>query len=170
MKWIEYNSNGDIAQVLFKSHNKYTLGHFMITPFNSKRTIIFCYLCVMVTACSTAPLPPQETLTGNWSVDTIQSKSILSESSVDITFNKDETLTGSASCNRFSSNYILEGNDLTIKPMAVTRKMCSPASMTQESMFLQSLSKVKRFQLNNGQLSLFDQQGAIQISASRKTL
>ena len=51
--------------------------------------------------------------------------------------------------------------------MAVTRKMCLPALMEQESRLLQALGKVKRFQLNNGELTMYDQQGSLQIKAKR---
>jgi heat shock protein HslJ len=45
--------------------------------------------------------------------------------------------------------------------------MCLPALMIQEAKFLQALDKIRRFQLNNDQLSMFDQQGALQLKAKR---
>jgi heat shock protein HslJ len=45
--------------------------------------------------------------------------------------------------------------------------MCLPALMIQEAIMLQALSKVRRFQLNNDQLSMFDQQGTLQLMAKR---
>jgi heat shock protein HslJ len=45
--------------------------------------------------------------------------------------------------------------------------MCVPALMEQESTLLQALDRVSRFEISNGQLSLFDQQGTLQIKAKR---
>ena len=78
-------------------------------------------------------------------------------------------LSGNASCNNISSNYTSQNNSLDIGPLATTRKMCLPALMTQESQLLKALGKVKRFQLHNDELSMYDQQGGLQIKAKRKS-
>lgn len=128
---------------------------------------ILLTLFASVAACSSKEAPIQETLVGNWQVISIQDKAILSKSTVKLTFSSENRLTGSASCNNLSSSFQSKNSALTIGPAATTRKMCLPALMDQESSLLRALSKVKRYQLINGELSLFNQQGVIQLSAKK---
>ncbi|TYK64884.1 META domain-containing protein [Colwellia echini] len=134
-----------------------------------KSLLLLASLSTVLTACSnnTATLPLDEELPGMWTVESINDSPTIKDSKVDLKFTAENQLSGSASCNNFSTGYTIENNTLTIGQMAVTRKMCLPALMDQESSVLQALSKVKRFALNNGQLSLFDQQGVVQLKARR---
>jgi heat shock protein HslJ len=52
-------------------------------------------------------------------------------------------------------------------PIKTTRKMCSPELMQQESKLLKVLTKVKRFEVDNDQLTLLDHQGKPQLRAQR---
>lgn len=133
----------------------------------NKLTVVVAIVTTLIACSSTIALPP-ETLPGKWLVKEINENNILENSTVQLTFHKDKTLTGSASCNLISSTYKIENNSLSISPMATTRKMCLPALMDQEFLLVNTLSKVKRFQLHNGQLSLYDQKGVLQIKASRQ--
>ena len=133
-----------------------------------KRLLLLATFSTSLTACiSSASLPIAETLPGNWLVETIQDKAVMVKGAAQLTFDQENRLSGSASCNNISTSYSSKNNSLTIAPIATTRKMCVPALMEQESKLLQALSKVRRFQLNNGQLSMYDQQGSVQITAKR---
>jgi len=134
---------------------------------NIKKITFLIALSTTVTACSSAIPPSPETLQGSWKIQTIQDKELLDNSTAQLLFNEDNNLSGSGSCNRLSTSYNSQNNALTINPIATTRKMCLPALMEQETRLLQALSKVKRFQLNNGHLSMYDQQGILQIKAER---
>ena len=139
-----------------------------ISMIKIKQRALLVAISTTLTACnSSSALPTQESLPGSWLVESIQDKAVVTKSTAQLNFEQQNRLSGSASCNNISSSYSLEHNSLNIGPMAVTRKMCLPALMEQESRLLQALSKVKRFQLNNGELSMYDQQGSLQIKAKR---
>ncbi len=133
-----------------------------------KQLVLLVTISTTLTACnSSTGLTAPETLPGIWLVESIQGKAVMTKSMAQLNFNQENKLTGSASCNNISSSYSTQNNSIHIGPVATTRKMCLPALMEQETRLLQALNKVKRFQLNNGQLSMFDQQGALQLKAQR---
>ena len=135
---------------------------------NIKRVSILIATTSTLLACnSSTAISASETLSGKWLIESIQSQYVINKGSVTLIFNADQQLSGSASCNNISSSYKLQNSSLTIAPIASTRKVCLPAIMEQESDLLQALSKVRRFQLHNDQLSMYDQQGALQIKAKR---
>jgi heat shock protein HslJ len=133
-----------------------------------KQLLLLMTISTTLTACnSPSTLPPIEKLPGSWLISSIQDKPVIANSRATLVFTEENKLTGSASCNNISTSYSSQNNTLKIAPIATTRKMCAPALMKQEAILLQSLSKVKRFQLQNGELSLFDQQGSLQLKAKR---
>ena len=133
-----------------------------------KRLVLLVAISTTLTACnSSSALPSPETLPGTWLVGSIQGKAVIAKSKAQLIFTNKNMLTGSASCNNISTRYSSQNSTLKIGPIATTRKMCSPSLMDQEAVLLKALSKVKRFQLNNGELSMFDQQGALQLKAKR---
>ncbi len=139
----------------------------MKDTFNIKRFTLLFTISTTLAACSSTTVPPLETLPGNWLIVSIQDKTVIENSAARLVFHSEDKLSGSASCNNMSSSYSAQDSALTINRIATTRKMCLPALMEQESRLLRALSKVNRFQLNNGQLSLYDQQGDLQIIAKR---
>jgi len=132
-----------------------------------KRLVFLIAISTTLATCkSTTPSVP-ETLPGSWLVNSINDKAVIAKSMVQLKFTPKNMLSGYASCNNISSSYSSQKNAINIGPIATTRKMCLPALMIQEAMLLQALSKVRRFQLNNDQLSMFDQQGDLQLKAKR---
>jgi heat shock protein HslJ len=133
-----------------------------------KRLTLLAAVSTIITACSSSSIIPEpESLSGNWLVDSIKGKPVIAKSTAQLKFDPKNRLSGSASCNNISTSYNLQQNAITIGPIATTRKMCMPALMDQEANLLQALGKVKRVQLKNGQLSMFDQQGALQLKAKK---
>jgi heat shock protein HslJ len=133
-----------------------------------KQLLLLMIISTTLTACnSSSTLPPPERLPGSWMISSIQDNPVITNSKATLVFTEENKLSGSASCNNISSSYSSQNNTLKIAPIATTRKMCAPTLMKQEATLLQSLSKVKRFQLQNGELSLFDQQGSLQLKAKR---
>lgn len=131
----------------------------------------FAFLAIFSTtlgACNNpVAVPTSETLTGNWHVESIKDKHVIAKSTALLIFNQKNQLSGSASCNNISTSYNLQSHSIKIGPIATTRKMCLPALMQQESLLLQALSKVKRFKLHDGELSMYDHQGVLQIKATK---
>ncbi|MCW8856357.1 MAG: META domain-containing protein [Kangiella sp.] len=105
---------------------------------------------------------PRSLLTKNkWSVLTIADNMLSEESRVSLNFNPEMRLTGVASCNRYTTSYILTGEGLSISPIATTQMACEPFLMEQEASFLKHLVNVTRFDINpSGQLVLYTNQDA----------
>jgi heat shock protein HslJ len=90
--------------------------------------------------------------------------SVLGESQLDLTFQEDGTVTGSAGCNRFNASYAIEAGHLTIGPVAATRKMCPPEElMAQETAFLAALQSVATFEIRGGRAQLRTAEGALAV-------
>ncbi|BCL76176.1 hypothetical protein JHS3_19120 [Jeongeupia sp. HS-3] len=62
-----------------------------------------------------------------------------------LNFGADGRISGSAGCNRYSGQYTLNGDALTIGKVATTRMACAPAAMKQETAFLKLLNQVQRY-------------------------
>jgi len=73
-----------------------------------------------------------------------------------VTFQLDGgTIAGSAGCNRYTATATgIAAGEITIGPVAATRKMCPPDIMAVETPYLQRLGAVTRYQFLSGQLLL----------------
>jgi heat shock protein HslJ len=129
-------------------------------------SLIFALLTTISACHSTYVTATSETLPGRWVVKSIQDQPII-KSSAELVFSNENKLSGLVSCNHISTSYSTQDNSISIAAIATTRKMCRPLLMEQESTLLQALDKVRRFEINDGQLSLFDQQGTLQLKAKR---
>ena len=133
-----------------------------------KRLVLLVAISTILSACnSSSALTAPEKLLGIWVVSSIQGKPVITNSKAQLVFTEENKLSGSASCNNISTRYSLQNNTLKIAPIATTRKMCAPSLMKQEAILLQSLSKVKRFEIHKEELSMFNQQGSLQLKAKR---
>jgi len=76
-------------------------------------------------------------------------------------FGEDGKVAGNAGCNDYNGSYEIDGNTITISPLASTRKMCSePADvMNTEQTFLQNMTNAATFSIENDMLTLFDNEG-----------
>ena len=68
--------------------------------------------------------------------------------------------TGSGGCNRFAGGYQLHGDNLEIGPLAATKMACLNGG-TNETAFLESLERVRRWAMNGRQLLLTDANGTV---------
>ncbi|MEX0269649.1 META domain-containing protein [Leptolyngbyaceae cyanobacterium UHCC 1019] len=66
-----------------------------------------------------------------------------------------DRVTGSGGCNRFNGGFKTKGNQLTIDPLASTRKACEEGVMTQEARFLKALQTAQRYEVNDQGLQIF---------------
>ena len=67
-----------------------------------------------------------------------------------------DRVTGSGGCNRFMGSYKTKGNNqLSISPLASTRKACEESLMTQESRFVKALQTAQRYEVNDQGLQIF---------------
>lgn len=68
----------------------------------------------------------------------------------------DGRIFGSGGCNRFNGGYEVNGNQLSIGPLASTFMACEEPIMTQETKYLTALQGAQRYEVNEpGQLTIF---------------
>jgi len=82
-----------------------------------------------------------------WIIDDIAGASVVKGSRVSLEFGPEGHVSGNSSCNRYTTQYTLSGEGLTIAKGAGTRMMCDPPLMEQERTFLDALSTVNAFDL-----------------------
>jgi heat shock protein HslJ len=80
-------------------------------------------------------------------------------------FGTDGRVAGSGGCNRFSGGYTLEGDGLTIGPVASTRMACSePEGIDQqERAYFAALARVSSWSFREDRLQLRAADGALQV-------
>lgn len=69
-------------------------------------------------------------------------------------------ISGATGCNRFGGGYVADGDYLTIGQVATTRMYCAGV-WEQERAILDTLPLVTRWQVNGGQLELYDRTGVV---------
>jgi heat shock protein HslJ len=106
-----------------------------------------------------APIPP-EASNFLWILSQINGQVPVAGSVVTLQF-KGYTVEGFAGCNTYSASVLYNNPAMTFSNIASGKKACSsPAGvMQQESSYLNTLSLVKFFRLQQGQLLLLDQSG-----------
>ena len=137
-----------------------------------KQFIILTFLSSVLLACNntashkTVGISQQE-LAGKWLISSIDEQTVINNAVPTLTFDTNLSLSGQASCNNFLTRYLIDNKTLGMGPIKTTRKMCSTELMQQESKLLKVLTIVKRFEVDNDQLTLLDQQGKRQLRAQR---
>jgi heat shock protein HslJ len=96
--------------------------------------------------------------------------SVLGGTTITANFGKDGNLTGNASCNDYNGPYKVNGNQITIGPLASTRKFCNdPAGvMDQEAQYLAALETAATYQIEGTVLELRTKDGAMAVDFSKK--
>jgi len=70
-------------------------------------------------------------------------------------------VSGDAGCNDYTGGYTLDGDKLTIGPLAATRKACGPAETVVETAFLAAMAKVATYAVTGGSLELTTTAGKV---------
>jgi len=80
-------------------------------------------------------------------------------------FGDDGKLTGFAACNNYHAPYEVDGGSIAIGPAAATRKMCAePVNvMEDEAGYFQALERAAEFEIKDGQLTMYDEEGTRQL-------
>lgn len=84
-------------------------------------------------------------------------------------FSLDGQVSGNSGCNQYSGSYTQEGNNLSVSTLASTRMMCVEPEgvMDQEQQFQTALQQSAVFSLENNTLTIRDENGAMQVTATR---
>ena len=96
--------------------------------------------------------------------------SVMLGTTITASFGTDGNLTGNAGCNNYNGTYTVNGNQITIGPLASTRKMCNdPAGiMDQETQYLAALGTAATYQIEGTALELRTKDGALVANYSKK--
>jgi heat shock protein HslJ len=79
-----------------------------------------------------------------------------------------DSVAGDSGCNTYSGGYTLDGDQVTIGPLASTMKACDEAIMTQETQFLTALQTPATVETTGGNVTLRDSSGATQVTLAPK--
>ena len=71
------------------------------------------------------------------------------------------TVSGNAGCNDYTGGYTVDGDKLTIGPLAATRKACGPAETAVETVFLAAMGKVATYSVSDSSLELKTAEGKV---------
>ncbi len=110
------------------------------------------------------PSPPNGTLLNTyWKLIQLNDAEIIvgaNQREPNIQFNAENRVTGSDGCNSISGGYILDGEKLTLGPMAGTRMACAEGG-EQAQAFNEALTKVASYTVHSDQLELRDATGLV---------
>jgi heat shock protein HslJ len=95
---------------------------------------------------------------------------VLEGTTLTASFNEDGTLSGNSGCNQYNGSYTVDGDQITIGPLASTMMMCSdPAEvMDQEAQFLAALQSAANYEIEGNVLQLRTEDDALAVMFNRK--
>ncbi len=113
----------------------------------------------------------EQAIAGDWTVTAVRTANAVSSpvpgSELTLSF-ASGTTSGYAGCNQFTGGYKLTGDDLTIGPLASTRRACvDPAVSQQETDYLAALQATATFSSTSQMLTLLAADGTITVTAMR---
>jgi heat shock protein HslJ len=105
-----------------------------------------------------------ESLVGPWVVERLAQPdgsmtSPIAETTIDVHFHDDRSVTGKAGCNSYRGSYRTEGRSITIQAPVSTRKFCMRPTgvMEQEAQFLKAIVEAGRYSIDDrGRLVITD--------------
>jgi len=95
---------------------------------------------------------------------------VLEGATLTASFGKDGTLSGNSGCNQFNGPYKVDGDQITIGPLASTMMMCSDPEgvMDQEAQFLAALQSAASYQIEGNVLELRTKDDALAAMFNKK--
>jgi heat shock protein HslJ len=108
------------------------------------------------------------TLTGQeWSLVTIGGAPLPAGSGITASFGEDGTVTGSGGCNQYTGPYTVDGESLSVGPLAATRMSCGQVSDDLESTYLGALEAAMGFAISGTDLVISTSNGVtLELSTS----
>ncbi len=132
--------------------------------------LIATVVVASISACSHIPASSTDnnTLQDQWLITSINKMAVISDSKATITFTEDNKINGNASCNNFFGGYTQQDNKIDFGPTASTKMLCMDNVNQQEQRFLQVLSNVDHYQIDNNTLILSNENNSETITAIRR--
>ncbi len=120
-------------------------------------TLLIAALVLMV--CELAVAQSTGLAGSEWRPITILDDAFPDDFEAFIQFRGEGQLTGSSGCNRLTGRYQIDGDRLTIGPLASTRMACPEPLMEAEQRVHAALGQIASFKRDRVDLSLFDADG-----------
>lgn len=104
---------------------------------------------ILSTPRAEVPQLAQASLQGSWTLvgwgDQDNLTPVLAGTEITAEFMGDQQFGGGSGCNRYSTGYEVNGNELSFGPIASTRRACEPPILDQEMKFLTALDAVAHY-------------------------
>ena len=122
--------------------------------------VVITSLLLLLSACSGAPVPEDPLADTAWELMAYRKSKPIEGTITTLVF-EDGRVHGSAGCNSYRGDYQLDGEQITIGPLAITEMAClEPAGlMDQEMLFMEYMSTVRTVKFVDNQLQLFRPDG-----------
>lgn len=92
--------------------------------------------------------------------------SLIAGTEITVHFDEDGRLYGTSGCNDYTTSYSVDGNRISLRPAAATRKFCTlpDGVMQQEAAYLDALESAATWQVRGDTLELFTKDGALAVT------
>lgn len=135
------------------------------------KILLFAYLAVAftLTACGVGGADGSvASPEGEWTLLTLNGAPLLADSTITATFEEGK-ITGYSGCNSYGGAYTVKGADLQLGEIAMTLMAClEEGVMEQEQAYMEALSNVAKFRLDNDRLELLDASGVSLLAYARQ--
>lgn len=116
---------------------------------------------------------PVEGLTGSWTVTGYNNGdeavvSIALDTEITIEFDDEGRVTGDSGCNTFMGDYTLDGDTISVGPLASTRRACPDEVMDQETRFLAALESAATWTRERTTAQLRDDTDALALTMTAR--
>ena len=125
------------------------------------RGIVIVASALLLGACSYSQLTPQQetdfsaielsaAMEGRWRIVALGSLQLSEVPPVSVVFTEDGLIAGNTGCNSYRSTYRLAGfGNISVDPIATTRRICGDPIMNRERRLLNVLSRIESLNLNS---------------------
>ncbi len=91
---------------------------------------------------------------GRWLAEDIGGRGVIDRLQSVIVLDEGGRITGNAGCNAIAGRAEISGDTIRIGPLAVTRKLCTPAIMDQEARLITALGQAQAWQIDRARHKL----------------
>lgn len=113
------------------------------------------------------PQAPSGLIGAVWQVEDIDSGGIIDSSHVTLQLSGEGRINGNTGCNQYFGSVNVGPGTFQVDIAGSTRRACVPAIMHQEQQFLQALHDVRRYDMDEEFLRLYDEAGVQRLRLIR---